>query len=41
MARGYTGQMRTLSPHPVTRREWWFAAISAVAVVVVQIIGRM
>ncbi|MFH1907516.1 MAG: cobalt ECF transporter T component CbiQ [Chloroflexota bacterium] len=41
LARGYAGQMRTLNPHLMTRRDWLFAALAAAGMVLLQIIGRL
>ncbi len=41
LARGYTGQMRTLNPHVMTRRDWLFAAITALSLILLQIIGGL
>jgi cobalt/nickel transport system permease protein len=40
LARGYTGQIRTLSPHLMSRRDWWFAAVALFAMILLQILGR-
>ncbi len=39
LARGYTGQMRTLNPHVMTRRDWLAGALAAVVIAVLQIVG--
>jgi len=41
LARGYAGQMRTLSLHQMSEREWWFITISLALLVLVQIVGRL
>jgi len=41
LARGYTGQMRTLSPHQMSGREWLFIALSLALLALVQIVGRL
>jgi cobalt/nickel transport system permease protein len=41
LARGYTGQMRTLSPHQMSGREWLFIAVSLTLLALVQIVGRL
>ncbi len=41
LARGYTGQIRTLNPHVMKGRDWLFATLAAAAFTLLQIIGRM
>ncbi len=41
LARGYSGQMRTLRAHLITRRDGTFLAASIVALLFVQLIGRI
>lgn len=40
LARGYTGQLRTLHPHDMQSRDWLFAALSMFAILIFQLIGR-
>ena len=40
LARGYTGQLRTLNPHIMKKNDWSFAALSVVVILVLQLIGR-
>lgn len=39
LSRGYTGQIRTLHPHNIYRRDWGALALSALFLVFVQLIG--
>ena len=41
LARGYTGQLRTLNPHVMKRGDWLFAALSAILILILQLIGRL
>ncbi len=41
LARGYQGQMRTLHPHNLTRRDWTFGALSLAFFVFLFILGRI
>jgi len=41
LARGYTGQFRTLHPHVMKRGDWRFAALSVVLLILLQLIGRL
>jgi cobalt/nickel transport system permease protein len=41
LARGYAGQIRTLNPHVMTRRDWLVAVLAATGIFLLQIIGRM
>ncbi|HSQ39741.1 MAG TPA: energy-coupling factor transporter transmembrane component T, partial [Anaerolineales bacterium] len=41
LARGYTGQMRTLNPHVMKRGDWSFAALSSVILLFLQLSGRI
>ena len=40
LARGYTGQLRTLNPHVMKRSDWSFAMLSFVIVFLLQLAGR-
>ncbi len=40
LARGYTGQMRTLTPHVMLAGDWVFAVFSMVILLLLQLIGR-
>ncbi len=40
LARGYTGQLRTLHPHAMQSRDWLFSALSMFAILIFQLIGR-
>jgi cobalt/nickel transport system permease protein len=40
LSRGYTGQIRTLSPHIMKRRDWLFAAMALITFFALQLIGR-
>ena len=40
LARGYTGQLRTLNPHVMKSSDWLFATLSIVVILVVQLTGR-
>jgi cobalt/nickel transport system permease protein len=39
LARGYTGHLRTLNPHTMTRRDWRILSLALAALVVIQLIG--
>ena len=41
LARGYTGQLRTLNPHVMKSSDWFFAIISAALILMLQLIGRL
>ena len=41
LARGYAGQIRTLTAHVMTRRDWLVAALAVLGIVLMQIIGRI
>lgn len=41
LARGYTGQIRTLNPHVVTRRDWLVAIWAVTGILLVQMMGRI
>ena len=41
LARGYTGQMRTLRAHVMRRRDWLVLSVSILALLFVQLIGRI
>jgi cobalt/nickel transport system permease protein len=40
LARGYSGQLRTLNPHIMKRSDWLYAALSIIVILVLQLIGR-
>jgi len=40
LARGYTGQLRTLNPHVMKSGDWLFAALSIVIILILQLTGR-
>jgi len=40
LARGYTGQLRTLNPHVMKNSDWIFGALSLVIVLLLQLTGR-
>ena len=41
LARGYTGQIRTLNAHVMKSSDWRFAALSALLILFLQLIGRL
>ncbi len=41
LARGYTGQIRTLNAHVMKSSDWLFAALSALLILILQLIGRL
>lgn len=41
LARGYTGQMRTLRAHLMRRRDWLILSVSILALLFVQLLGRI
>ena len=41
LARGYTGQLRTLTPHTMHPRDWLYAAVAAFIIFLLQIVGRI
>jgi cobalt/nickel transport system permease protein len=41
LARGYRGQLLTMNPHMMTRRDWLFLGFGVVLIVVLQMIGRL
>ena len=41
LARGYTGQLRTLNAHVMKSSDWLFAALSAILILFLQLIGRL
>lgn len=41
LARGYNGQLRTLTPHIMHSRDWLYAAIATIVIFLLQIIGRI
>jgi cobalt/nickel transport system permease protein len=40
LARGYTGQLRTLNPHELHGRDWAYAIIASLFILVIQFVGR-
>jgi cobalt/nickel transport system permease protein len=40
LARGYSGQLRTLNPHVMKSRDWFFAALSLAIILLLQLTGR-
>ncbi len=40
LARGYTGQLRTLNPHTMNSSDWSFTALSIVIILFLQLTGR-
>jgi len=40
LARGYTGQLLTLRPHTMSRRDWAFACAALLGIALLQIIGH-
>lgn len=40
LARGYTGQLRTLNPHVMTPGDWSFSTLSAIVILILQLTGR-
>jgi len=40
LARGYTGQLRTLNPHVMKSSDWLFAALSIIIILLLQLTGR-
>jgi len=40
LARGYTGQLRTLNPHIMKSNDWAFAALSLIVILLLQLTGR-
>lgn len=40
LARGYTGQIRTLHPHVLTRRDWLLGALVLILFLLIQLVGR-
>jgi len=40
LARGYTGQMRTLNPHVMGVSDWLFGALSIIIILILQLTGR-
>jgi cobalt/nickel transport system permease protein len=40
LARGYSGQLRTLYPHIMKRSDWLYAALSVVIILLLQLTGR-
>jgi cobalt/nickel transport system permease protein len=41
LARGYTGELRTLTSHAMQRADWVCAALAVAAVAAIQIVGRL
>jgi cobalt/nickel transport system permease protein len=41
LARGYSGQMRTLNPHVMKNSDWSFVALSVVIILLLQFTGRV
>jgi cobalt/nickel transport system permease protein len=41
LARGYSGQMRTLNPHVMKNSDWSFAALSIVIILLLQLTGQI
>jgi cobalt/nickel transport system permease protein len=41
LARGYTGQLRTLHPHIMTRTDWLVGALALTAMLTLQILGHL
>ena len=41
LARGYTGQMRTLNSHVMKSSDWTFAALFVILILLLQLIGRL
>lgn len=41
LARGYTGQLRTLNPHVMKRGDWLFAVLALLLILFLQLIGRL
>jgi cobalt/nickel transport system permease protein len=41
LARGYTGQLRTLNAHVMKSSDWSFAALFMVSILMLQLIGRL
>jgi hypothetical protein len=40
LARGYSGQLRTLHPHVMGASDWTFASLSVVIILILQLTGR-
>ena len=40
LARGYSGQLRTLHPHVMKSSDWFFVAMSIVVILLLQLTGR-
>lgn len=41
IARGYSGQMLTIQPHAMSRRDWWVLGVACTAVVALPIAARL
>jgi cobalt/nickel transport system permease protein len=41
LSRGYSGQIRTLTPHTTSRLDWLFAGLALLAILLMQIISRL
>jgi cobalt/nickel transport system permease protein len=40
LARGYAGQLRTLNPHELHRRDWAYAIVAILFILALQFVGR-
>ncbi len=40
LARGYQGQILTMRPHDITRRDWLFGALAVVLMLLIHLFGR-
>jgi len=40
LARGYAGQLRTLNPHELHRRDWAYAIVAFLFILAMQFVGR-
>jgi cobalt/nickel transport system permease protein len=40
LARGYDGHMRTLNPHTLHTRDWVYALLAALCILIIQLFGR-
>ncbi len=41
LARGYRGQLLTMTPHAMTQRDWWVGGTAVLLILLVQILSRM
>ena len=41
LARGYQGQLLTMNPHEITRRDWVVGSVAVFILIVLQIVGRI